>query len=223
MRYDEKVSKIAAICSRAVSMALTANDDKAGQLLQSKEDVEQVCSDSFNLLNLIWFFLIYFQIFFPTLPNIFEGLHKILREINFRHFGWPRFYWTLWLKLIEQSFQILSNHRWFQLQLLLYLTLISGLLRGNSGLNAAATWDHRNAFFGLVEWKPGLKNQATGGNCQGKGCSFGDSEEKSDPGCSKSGDCQWCGQQNSDEHSSCSKTNVGCNAGFDPINQLNHL
>ena len=53
MRYDEKVSKIAAICSRAVSMALTANDDKAGQLLQSKEDVEQVCSDSFNLLNLI--------------------------------------------------------------------------------------------------------------------------------------------------------------------------
>ena len=42
MKLDEKVSTIAALCSRAVSMASTMNDEKVGQLLQSKEDVEQV-------------------------------------------------------------------------------------------------------------------------------------------------------------------------------------
>ena len=45
MKIDVKVSTIAAICSRAVAMASASggyNDETAGQLLQSKEDVEQV-------------------------------------------------------------------------------------------------------------------------------------------------------------------------------------
>ena len=45
MKIDVKVSTIAAICSRAVAMGSASggyNDETAGQLLQSKEDVEQV-------------------------------------------------------------------------------------------------------------------------------------------------------------------------------------
>ena len=60
-KIDEQVSTIAAICSRAVGMASSGgfNDEAAGQLLQSKEDIEQV---TFQLLDLTQY--IYFGDFF---------------------------------------------------------------------------------------------------------------------------------------------------------------